>query len=141
MSFMVWSESYSLGIKNVDEQHEHLFKLVNKLHDSVMEGLEQNTLSDILDELIEYTVYHFESEEEMFRQHDYPKLEEHVDEHNRLTEEVIVLQSKFYAHEVTITYEVLDFLREWLNDHTTRTDMEFSEFYKERKGNPSLDLL
>lgn len=130
MSFMAWSDEYCLCMEKVDDQHRHLFELVNKLHDSVINALEQNAMGEILDELIDYTVYHFETEEEMFRKHNYPKLESHKEEHDKLIKEVLELQEKFYKHEVTITYDVLNFLCSWVKDHTTETDMEYVEFLK-----------
>ncbi len=130
MSFLEWSSKYELGIGVVDEQHERLFQIVNSLYDSVVNGEEQNVLGEILDELIDYTVYHFETEEEKFEHYSYPKLQEHKREHNDLTLQVLELQKKFYNHELTITYDVLDFLSEWLKDHTTNSDYEFASYYK-----------
>jgi len=130
MSFLEWSPKYELGIDVVDEQHERLFHIVNSLYDSVVNGEEQNVLGEILDELIDYTVYHFETEEEKFEHYRYPKLQEHKKEHNDLTQQVLELQKKFYNHELTITYDVLDFLSEWLKDHTTNSDYEFATYYK-----------
>jgi len=126
---MEWEDKYKLDIEIVDQQHENLFLIVNRLHDSVVRGDEQHALGEILDELIEYTVYHFETEEEKFEFYKYPKLEEHKKEHNDLVEQVIDLQMKFNNHDVTISYDVLNFLNNWLKDHTTNSDYEFATFY------------
>jgi hemerythrin len=128
MSFMTWSDKYKLNLGIVDEQHENLFELVNQLYDSVVKGEEQNALGLILENLINYTVYHFETEEELFELFNYPKLEEHKKEHNDLANQVLDLQQRFLDHEITITYDILDFLNEWLKDHTTHSDMEFATF-------------
>lgn len=100
------------------------------LYDSVVRGDEQHALGHILDELIDYTAYHFDTEEKLFETHGYPKLEEHKREHTELTKQVLDLQEKFYNKEVTITYEVLDFLNEWLKRHTTESDLEFANFQR-----------
>lgn len=130
MSFMVWSDTYKVNLPVVDEQHERLFDLVNELYDSVVRGDEQYALGNILDELINYTVYHFDTEEKMFESYHYPKLEEHKKEHVDLTKQVLSLQEKFYNKEVTITYDVLDFLNEWLKAHTTESDLEFANYQR-----------
>jgi len=130
--FMEWNKKYELGIDVVDEQHKALFELVNTLHDSVVRGDEQHALAEILDELVEYTVEHFETEERKFEYYKYPKIEEHKKEHDDLVKQVVDLQTKFDNHDVTITYEVLDFLNDWLKEHTTNSDYEFAIFYNKK---------
>lgn len=66
----------------------------------------------------------------MFESYHYPKLEEHKKEHVDLTKQVLGLQEKFYNKEVTITYDVLDFLNEWLMAHTTESDLEFANYQR-----------
>lgn len=130
MGFMTWSEKYKVDLPIVDQQHEHLFELVNLLYDSVVRGDEQHALGTILDELINYTSYHFDTEEKLFAEHHYPKIEDHKKEHTDLTKQVLELQEKFNNKEVTITYEVLDFLNDWLKKHTTESDLEFAEYQR-----------
>ena len=39
MAFMEWSDEYVFGNSIIDQQHEHLFELVNMLYDSVVAGM------------------------------------------------------------------------------------------------------
>ena len=132
MAFLQWSNSYALNLKDVDEQHEKLFELVNTLYDSGVNGDEQNSLGIILDELIDYTVYHFETEEKLFIKHAYPKYNQHKEQHDDLTKQVLTLQEQFRAKKVTIAFDVLDFLSDWLKKHTMESDLEFAVFLKDR---------
>lgn len=133
MAFMEWSDHYSVQVPQIDEQHEQLFVLVNVLYDSIVEGAEQNSLGDILDKLISYTVYHFETEEALFKTYDYPLYEEHKHEHDELTRQVLDLQEQFNNKVVTITYEVMDFVSNWLKEHTTGSDLKFATFMKKHQ--------
>lgn len=128
MAFLEWNDTFVLGVEEVDEQHQHLFELVNRLHGAVTEGAEQSELSNILDSLIDYTVDHFETEEKLFKEHNYPQLEEHKKEHDDLTGQVVDLQTKFREGSATLSFEVLDFLSNWLTDHTTNSDLKFATF-------------
>ena len=130
MTFLQWDTKYVLGVDEVDRQHEHLFGLLNKMHAAVAGGAEQSAVSDILDELITYTVEHFETEENMFDQHHYPEYEEHRDEHNELTAQVLDLRKEFRAGSATVSFEILEFLSDWLTDHTLRSDQKFATFLK-----------
>ena len=130
MPFLQWDAKYVLGVDEVDRQHENLFGILNKMHAAVTSGAEQSAVSDILDELITYTVEHFETEENMFREYQYPEQEDHRLEHNELAASVLDLQRKFREGSATISFEVLEFLSDWLTDHTLRSDQKFAEFLK-----------
>lgn len=125
---MEWSEQYLLGLKEVDGQHEHLFDLVNQLHQAVVNGDDQSAAGKILDDLIDYTVEHFNTEEKMFLASQYPQYEEHKREHDVLTRQALEIQEKFRAKEITVTFELLDFLSDWLKNHTTDSDLQFARF-------------
>jgi hemerythrin len=133
MAFITWSdELYSIKVEHIDTQHRHLVSLVNRMHEAVVNGLERSALSQVLEELIDYTVYHFRSEEELFATHHYPQLEIHKQQHNALTEQVLKLQAEFEEGSATISYEVLDFLHDWLTHHMASSDRGFLHYMEER---------
>ncbi len=134
MAFMEWCDKYMLGLKEVDEQHEQLFNIVNQLHQAVVEGADQSVVGAILDDLIEYTVEHFETEERLFLAQEYPRYEEHKKEHDLLTQQALEIQEKFRAKEITVTFELLDFLSDWLKNHTTDSDLKYAQFSTISKG-------
>jgi hemerythrin len=129
---MEWGDKYMVNIVIVDAQHKKLFDILNRLHVSVVEGREQGELFDILDQLIEYTVEHFQTEEELFLEHDFPGYEEHKAEHDKLTKTVIELQQKLRDGSATLSFEVLDFLHDWLMEHTLGLDKEMGPYLNER---------
>jgi len=128
MAFMEWNDSYTLGVCEVDEQHRHLFELVNEMYDCLVRGEEQSATGKILDKLIDYTVDHFATEENLFAEQQYPKLEEHKEEHDKLIKIALDLQEKLREKSITISFDVLDFLSDWLKDHTTTSDLEYAKF-------------
>jgi hemerythrin len=132
MAFIDWTDANATGIEEVDEQHKRLFGILNRLHESVVKGKEQGELFAILDELIEYTVYHFQTEEKLFKEHGYPKYEEHKAEHDKLTNTAVDLQAQLREGSATISFELLDFLHDWLVDHTLDIDKEAGAFLTEK---------
>lgn len=134
MPFITWmDELYSIKNEYIDAQHKHLVSLVNRMHEAVVAGSEQGVLGQILEELIDYTVYHFRSEEELFAKHDYPEFEVHKQQHNALTEQVLKLKGEFEEGSATISYEVLDFIHDWLTNHMASSDRGFL-YFMESKG-------
>ncbi|OQW92414.1 MAG: hypothetical protein BWK79_14685 [Beggiatoa sp. IS2] len=133
MPFITWAdELYSIKNEHIDAQHKHLVGLVNRMHEAVVVGSEQSVLGQILEELIDYTVYHFRSEEELFTKHDYPQFEIHRQQHNALTEQVLKLKTEFEEGSATISYEVLDFIHDWLTNHMASSDRGFLYFMESK---------
>ncbi len=60
---MEWKKEYSVGIFKIDEQHQEIFKILNRLATSIEEGQERKTLSNILSDVVKHFGYHFTDEE------------------------------------------------------------------------------
>lgn len=132
MTFITFTHDNEVNIKEVDEQHRTLFDILNRLHEAVAAGKEQGELFAILDELIEYTVYHFATEEKLYIEHDYPGYEKHKAEHDNLTATAVDLQQKLRDGSATLSFELLDFLHDWLMGHTLGLDQEMGPYLNER---------
>jgi hemerythrin-like metal-binding protein len=82
-------------------------------------------LGGILNELIEYAGYHFSTEEKYFILFNYEYADEHIGEHQKFVEKVTDLQKKYVDHEIEISFELIDFLEDWLLDHLLTTDQKY----------------
>jgi len=56
-----WDEKYSVNVDEIDEQHKKLVDLIKQLHDSLEDGSASETVGEVLNEMAEYTEYHFET--------------------------------------------------------------------------------
>lgn len=128
MDFISWTDKYSTNIKEIDLQHKRLFSLLSRLHEAVSQGAEQGTHAEILDELIDYTFYHFRAEEDLLKRKNYPDYSSHKKQHDKLTGQVVKLQNRFRQGSATISFEILDFLRDWLDKHTLGSDLKYAKF-------------
>ena len=63
MAFLDWESKYEINVVEVDNQHKKLFTILNNLHESLCKGGEKAEQAKLLDELIDYTVDHFSTEE------------------------------------------------------------------------------
>ncbi len=128
MPLFQWSQNLSVNIAEIDTQHKRLVDLINQLHDSMKEGKGKEALGKILKELTDYTVYHFSTEEKLFEKHGYPEGARHKKEHEDLTRQVLDIGGKFSTGKAVITMEVMNFLKEWLNNHIMQVDKKYSQF-------------
>jgi hemerythrin len=128
-----WTDDLSVNIQEIDEQHKILVDLVNKLYKSIITRTEQNTIYDILNELVQYTTIHFAVEESLMRIFDYPSYEEHKNHHEALKKQVVDLQEKVWeVKEDSISMELLRFLRGWLTKHIMQEDKRYVSFFLDK---------
>jgi len=123
-----WNDSYSVNIKDIDSQHNVLFGLINQLHDEMKVGKGKEILGKIIDELVEYTVYHFDFEEKLFTGHQYPDSAAHKKAHIVLIQQVKSLKENYDSGRTILTMEVMNFLKDWLGNHIQGTDKKYSSY-------------
>jgi hemerythrin len=123
-----WTDTFSVNIKEMDEQHKKWIDCYNALSDAMRERKEQAVLGNILDELARYTAYHFEAEERLFRKYEYPESREHTEEHDRMRKQVAEMHNNFNTGKLVLNAEVLNLLRTWLSRHILCIDKKYSDF-------------
>lgn len=126
-----WSDAYSIGIPEIDEQHKTLFGLLEQLNSAISARRGSTACSEVLKQLVEYTHIHFALEQSLMHLGHYPDYEEHCKLHQSLIEEVVALQEKVDTGSVAISFELLHFLRNWLTKHILGEDMKYAEFFNE----------
>lgn len=132
-----WNESYSVNIPVIDEQHKKLFLIGKSIVDQINkhEIDYDHTLSLIL-QMVDYTKYHFDTEEEMMKSYNYEGLEEHIKEHNRFVDYIDSLSFiDFQEDHFELLSDIMEFLTNWIFKHIQVTDKEFCDFVIERKNN------
>jgi len=129
MEFFEWKDQYSLGIKLIDDQHKSLIKLINDLHRGLIGGTTNEIIEETLSSLIDYTIYHFNSEEEIFRMFNYPEYHAHKKQHDALAQRVLEIQKSISDKSATLSFEVMDFLVDWLTDHILTEDQNYKSYF------------
>jgi hemerythrin len=123
-----WSDGFSIGLQEIDEQHKVLVGLVNELHEAIVHLHGSSAARDVLNRLTEYTRTHFTVEECLMRILDYPEFPQHKQMHEDLLHQVLELQLKLDSGQATITFELLHFLKLWLTKHINESDKRFGAF-------------
>ena len=132
MPCLTWNDSFSVKIEAIDDQHKRLFDLVNRLFDSMQAGAGNKTIRQALAELIRYTMTHFAAEEAAMEAYGYPELNEHRQEHQKLTAQVLEFIEQYHVGRAKIGMSLLDFLQNWLTGHILGSDHAFSHFLVSR---------
>jgi len=122
MTLMTWGPMLQLGYGDIDAQHERLVELVNQLDDALRAGRGRDVMGQVLDDLIQYTGYHFAFEERLMDQYGINSSAAHKAEHRKLIEDVSGFKTAFDAGSAVVSTELMSFLRTWLSDHILKTD-------------------
>ncbi|MFZ1682964.1 MAG: bacteriohemerythrin [Candidatus Zixiibacteriota bacterium] len=126
MSLVTWQNSLSVGVPEMDLQHQKLIKLLNDFHQAMNDKHAKEKIQQTLDALAAYTVSHFRNEEEFMRRANFPRLAEHQKIHAKLVSEVQALQAKCRAGEVLVPASVMKFMWDWLQNHIMKEDQQYS---------------
>ncbi len=132
MALITWTESLSVGVEVFDQHHQKLVGLINGLHAAMLERKGKDVMDDLLNSLVLYTKKHFDAEETLLKRHNYPGYLSHIKEHKDLTNRVVSLQNRHKEGSVSISMEVMEFLRDWLTKHILGTDKQYGPFLNER---------
>lgn len=134
MSLIIWNESYSVGVPEIDKQHKKLVELANRTHDAMLSGNIGQELKQVVAELITYTVEHFASEEELMTRYRYPRAAEHKRRHAAMAVHVTELQQQIEAGKASGPLQLKSFLRDWLMKHIQETDRQFGAYVQARRA-------
>ena len=129
---MDWSDSvFSVDIKLIDDQHKVLLKLINELYGSFRKGQAKDKMGTIIDELVNYTSYHFGVEEKYFSDFNYSDTPAHLHQHVKFVDAILKFKNEFTSGKAAVSYEVLNFLKDWLINHIQVTDKAYVSCFKE----------
>lgn len=128
MQFLKWIPTYSVHIKEMDNQHTKLMEMINELHSAITTGQGNEKVGGILKGLIVYVEKHFGEEEKLMRQFKFPHYSVHKAEHEKLTARVVDLHKRLMSGQGPTGYELLHFMRTWLIDHIQEKDLEYGNY-------------
>ncbi len=131
MKDLIWDNSLSVQIQEIDEDHRRLVDLFNILNHSVEEGDAPDYIEAVMEELISCTVWHFRHEERLMLKYAYEDFEEHKTEHQELIESARALQQTFLQEGKPISSADIEFLEHWLTGHILGADMKLGSYLGE----------
>jgi len=128
MLLVEWDGTLVLGVKQMDEHHEKLVSILNRCYRALMLNDHQHELEAIVGELLDYTHYHFRTEESLMGEMGYLEAPSHVEAHDVFIASIEDFHVRYQAGESFIAMDLLMFLKDWLVDHIQNTDRALARF-------------
>ena len=124
-----WNEKYSVKVKELDDQHYQLFKQIEALEEGTKNPDYAATVQTVLNELMEYVMLHFHTEEVYLASVHYEQLEAHKRIHEELAQSVNDRVNEMISREVTALdiIKLHNFLSNWIKTHILEEDHLYVE--------------
>lgn len=121
-----WKESYRIGVEEIDKQHQKLFEIANQAYDLLKNDMlvdKYDRIVSLIEELRDYTVYHFGYEENYMASINYKKRLSHKVIHDDFIAKIneVNLDNVDENQDQYLT-EILDFVVQWIEQHILGTD-------------------
>lgn len=125
-----WTNKLTVYNHEMDKQHKQLLYLGQKLYDFYAgSDKTKEEFLVIIDELKNYTVYHFEEEEALLVKGNYPNIKEHKAIHKKFVEGVTAIDyDKFDYKSEKALGELITFLSKWVIQHIRNEDYKYSTY-------------
>lgn len=130
MSNFAWNDKFSVGIPEIDQQHQKLVELINRVIDGYHQGLPHKKLASLIDDAVSHGIYHFSFEERLQEHAGYPFIKAHQKSHVQFAKRISEFQTRFKDGEDIIPY-IDGLLVEWLTDHFVHDDADYAATVRE----------
>lgn len=126
---ITWENRFSVNVSKIDEEHKFFILIVNKIFAGKEKDNRQEQISDALNEMTEYAISHFKSEEECMLGLDYSEYREHKKEHTEFLKTTISFCKRAVAKETDLMGDICEYLEQWLVRHIQVTDNKLTECF------------
>jgi hemerythrin len=133
MNYVSWRQEYSVGVDEIDYQHKDLLNLVNYAmnHCTGNKEEERKFFDGIIENVIKHLKDHFSTEEKIMEKTNYPKYNEHKDEHDKTIDFLIKNTEEIKQGKIELNlFEITEYVKNWILGHVPEHDKEASVYFK-----------
>ncbi len=133
MEFFKWKDSFSIGINELDRQHQSFLDCLNDCHSMVGNNKLASAYPALIQRLRKYATEHFRFEEALMRKFGYKELERQEKQHLYFVAQISELEAAQAKGNDTSVQSVMSFLRDWFLEHILTQDKAFASYVRAAK--------
>ena len=122
-----WDNKFEVGHERIDFEHKIFLNLIRDASQLPERQASRERVLRHLNEVKQYAVFHFTSEENIMYDLDYPDIVSHKKEHDRLLALFDNRVHQYRSEEIGLD-QVVAFLFEWFALHTTQVDTKLARY-------------
>ena len=129
---VAWSDTYSVGIKLLDDQHRGLLDFVNDLfnHATGNTDEEHAYFQKVIQQATQYISEHFITEEECMLATNFSGYSEHKKAHDDFKFAVVKSVNEYKAGKIQTLENFANFLKEWIASHVAIMDKQYGLYFR-----------
>jgi hemerythrin len=129
---LIWKTGYSTGVPELDEQHRHVFSILNELEDLISRGIYDSPGLDAqLKRLGSHITRHFSTEEGCMERANCPMAMKNKQEHEQFLNMFVDFSSRFSKEKtLSVLAEFHESAENWIHEHVAFVDIHLRSCVK-----------
>ena len=119
-----------IGLNIIDSQAKKWIEHINKFYADFKRKAAPKTVLQSLDELIDYTGYHFGFEDKYLKDFNYSKYDSIKQSHDNFMSTLQTHRANYAAGENMSLIKVVTFIKSWMGNYKNMVDTEFITLFK-----------
>lgn len=130
MPFITWTPELSVGVQEIDSQHQKLFDTINQFYAGLANPAgNKQALSQLISAVRDYTQHHFTTEENYLERFQYSDLATQKRLHREFIAKIEDVKQRFEAGKMVVSLEVTSFLKDWITSHIKVEDLKYKKCF------------
>ena len=126
-----WYDRFNVNISILDEEHKKFFDLIYKTTKEESFSNNPKGALEVLDEMTEYALEHFKTEENYMEKFHFTGYQSHKNEHIDFVNTTTDYKNRAAGGDDQVISEILEYLLKWLVNHIQVTDRKYIDCFKE----------
>jgi hemerythrin len=129
---MEWTQTLSVGVEEIDNQHKELIDRVNKFYAAMKTIEKKDEILKIIQFLEDYVIIHFRDEEALQVKYNFPSYIEHRKIHNAFIADIKRIKKDIEDNGITAATGLVigSTLSNWLINHISKMDKALGEYIR-----------
>ncbi len=131
---IIWDNAWSIGHSKIDKQHQNWIGIFNRFESAFLDAgyhsSNEEYKKDTLNDLLEYTDYHFKTEQDVMTENDYPEAAKHWRLHKDFKNALYEKLREFENEGPVLSSQILSLMKNWLVSHILDEDRKLVLFLK-----------
>lgn len=127
-----WDPSMTIGVAVIDAEHQEILRRAEALDEALAGGQPPSVVVEILAYLGGYTREHFAGEARLMREHGYPDVARHLEEHAGFLRRLESLQREVATAGPSeeLAMRLNETISDWTVKHVGTTDVALGDFLR-----------
>ncbi len=125
---IAWTDELSVDHASIDDEHQHLIKVINSLYHSVRTAADKATIEQTFNEMRQYTQNHFANEVQMMTDTNYPELDKHQAMHEAFVKRLDEVYGEYQSGTDSAGVSLMSLLGAWWTAHINTADKALAKY-------------